>query len=217
MNISLPISKRYTAKTFDPQRPLAADQVAQIETLLRLSPSSTNIQPWHFFITDNAAGKARIAKATSGVCAFNEPKVRNASHVVVLCARTSIDESYLHELLAHEERDGRFTSNEYRDTWHRVRSYFVNTHRFELRDVQHWNDKQVYVALGTLLMGAAAMGIDACPIEGFHQAILDEELGLREKGLVSSVIVALGYAAVDDSDARLPKSRWRAEQVFTRI
>jgi nitroreductase/dihydropteridine reductase len=90
-------------------------------------------------------------------------------------------------------------------------------HRFERRDAQHWTEKQVYLALGTLLLGAAAMGIDTCPMEGFAQNTLDTELGLRKQGLVSSVIVALGHRSPTDFNARLPKSRLPRESVITTL
>jgi len=73
------------------------------------------------------------------------------------------------------------------------------------------------LALGFLLLGAAAMGVDACPIEGFDQGAVDEALGLREQGLSSTVIVALGFRAADDFNAKLPKSRLPVEQVITRL
>ncbi|MEO9383312.1 nitroreductase family protein [Chromobacterium phragmitis] len=78
-------------------------------------------------------------------------------------------------------------------------------------------EKQVYLAVGTLLLGAATLEIDACPIEGFDARVLGEELGLREQGLVASVIVALGKRSEQDFNARLPKSRLPAEAVITRL
>ena len=217
MNIADIATSRRTAKAFDSARRLPADVVEQIETLLRYSPSSVNSQPWHFVIAGSEDGKARLAKATAGAYAFNEPKVRNASHVVVLCTRASIDETHLTTLLEQEARDGRFASDDARAAQQRGRSYFVGMHRFEKRDAQHWMEKQVYLALGTLLLGAAALGVDACPIEGFDQAVLDEELGLREKGYTSAVLVALGYRSADDFNAALPKSRLPDERVITRL
>jgi nitroreductase/dihydropteridine reductase len=68
-----------------------------------------------------------------------------------------------------------------------------------------------------LLLGASALEIDACPIEGFEPGILDEELGLRAKGLTSVVIAALGYRSTEDFNAKLAKSRLPAEQVITRL
>lgn len=217
MDIAAIATSRYTTKAFDPQFTLSTEQVQQIETLLRYAPSSTNSQPWHFFIAGSEQGKRTLATATAGGYAFNEPKLLNASHVVLFCTRASIDDSYLRTLLAQEERDGRFADDAARSGQHRGRSHFVNMHRFEQRDAQHWMEKQVYLAVGTLLLGAAAMGIDACPIEGFDQKAMDEVLGLRDKGLTSAVLVALGRRSDADFNASLPKSRLPLETVLTRL
>ena len=215
MNIIHHLKTRYTTKLFDPNFKLTMDQVEQVETLLRYSPSSTNAQPWHFFITGNSEGKSRIAKSTSGFFSFNEPKILQASHVIVLCSRTQVDEPYLQQVLTQEMQDGRFAKPESAQGQHSGRSFFVNMHRYELRDATHWADKQVYLALGNLLLGASALDIDACPMEGFNATLLDDELGLREKGLTSTVIVALGRRAENDFNAKLPKSRLPTERVIT--
>lgn len=217
MDIAELACRRYTTKAFDPTFRLSAEQVTQIETLLRFSPSSTNLQPWHFFIASSDEGKARVARATAGAYAFNEAKVRNASHVVVFCTRAMADDAHLDAVLAQEARDGRFADEAAQAGQQRGRAHFVNMHRFELRDAQHWMEKQVYLAVGTLLLGAAALGIDACPIEGFDRKVMDEALGLRERGLVSAVIVALGKRSAEDFNARLPKSRLPADSVITRL
>ncbi|TDR73294.1 oxygen-insensitive NAD(P)H nitroreductase [Paludibacterium purpuratum] len=217
MNIAEIALTRHATKAFDPTRKIPADVVNQIETLLRFGPSSTNSQPWHFFIAESDEGKARIAQAVQGTYSSNDPKIRNASHVVVFCTRATLDDAHLSALLDQETSDGRLRSDESRANYHRTRSFYVDMHRFERRDVQHWMEKQVYLAVGTLLLGAGALGIDACPIEGFDQIVLDEVLGLHERGLVSSVIVALGYRSGEDFNAQLPKSRLPAEAVITRL
>lgn len=217
MDIASILTKRYTAKAFDPDRKIDPAIVAQIEMLLRYSPSSTNFQPWHFIIAETEQGKARVAKATVGRYAFNSEKITKASHVVVLCARATIQDQDLAAVLSQEDKDGRFADPQAKETQHQGRSYFVNRHRFELRDAAHWMDKQVYLALGFLLLGAATLGVDACPIEGFDQVALDEELGLRSQNLNSTVIVALGYHSDADFNANLPKSRLPADAVLTKI
>ena len=78
-------------------------------------------------------------------------------------------------------------------------------------------EKQVYLALGTLLLGAAALEIDATPIEGFDARVLNEALGLREQGMTSIVLVALGYRSADDFNAKLPKSRLPVETVISEM
>lgn len=215
MDIVQIATRRYTTKVFDSNKHIDAMLMTQLQTLLRMAPSSTNSQPWHFIIATGGEDKAKIARATSGPYGGNEPKVLNASHIVILCALTELDDAHLQRVLEQEESDGRFKTDEAREAQRRGRGFYVNMHRNELHDTQQWMEKQVYIALGTLLLGAAALEIDATPIEGFDRATLDEELGLTERGLRSVVIAALGYRREDDFNAALPKSRLPAEEIFT--
>ena len=56
-----------------------------------------------------------------------------------------------------------------------TRHMFVNIHRYEQKDAQHWMEKQTYLNLGTILLGAAALGLDAVPLEGIDAKALNEE------------------------------------------
>ena len=141
----------------------------------------------------------------------------NASHVVVFCARTTFDEAHRTAILDQEDRDGRYPNADAKALQDKGRSFYVNQHRFDLRDTQPWMEKQVYLALGTLLLGAAALEIDATPIEGFDPRVVNEELDLRAKGLTAVVLAALGYRGADDFNAKLPKSRFPADQVLSEI
>ena len=215
MNLSQIATTRHTAKAFDPNKKIPEAVFEELRSLLRHSPSSVNAQPWHFVVAATDEGKARIARATPPPYAYNGPKILNASHVVVLCARIDMDEAHLAALLAQEEKDGRYPEPEAKETYRKSRGGYVNLHRFDRKDLQHWMEKQVYLALGTLLLGAATLGLDACPMEGFDARTLDQELGLRDRGLTSVVIVALGTRGEDDWNAKLHKSRLAAETLFT--
>ena len=218
MDIADIARRRHTCKAYDPDRRLSAEQLAQIRQLLRCSPSSVNSQPWHFFIAASDEAKARIATATRHpVYAANTPKILQASHVVVLCARQAMTDEMIERITEQEFRDGRFPAPEGRANQLKSRRFYVNLHRTDLRDVQPWMEKQVYLALGTLLLGAAAMGIDATPIEGFDARALNAELGLAEQGLSAVVLAALGYRSDADFNAALPKSRLPVEDVITEL
>jgi nitroreductase/dihydropteridine reductase len=118
---------------------------------------------------------------------------------------------------AQENSDGRFATPEAMATQDKTRRFYVNLHQNEMKDDRSWIERQVYIALGGLLLAAGAVNVDACPMEGFDAAVLDAELGLAEKGLTSVVLVALGYRGADDFNARLPKSRLAEEVLFTRL
>ncbi len=217
MNISQLALSRHAAKSFDPGKKIPEALMDELRTLLRLCPSSVNSQPWHFVMASSGEGKARIGAATRPTFAYNEPKILNASHVAVLCVRTRLDEAHLAALLGQEELDGRFTTPEAKAGQDRGRRFYIGLHRNERRDERPWMEKQVYLALGMLLLGAATLGIDTCPMEGFDARALDAELGLAENGLTALVIVCLGYRDEGDYNARLPKSRLPAGAVFTEL
>lgn len=217
MNLIEIMNNRYSTKKFDTTKKVSEENIDEIKELLRLSSSSVNLQPWHFIITSTEEGKNKISKSTEGFYAFNKEKVVDASHVIVLCSKTSIDEDFLRNILDKEDADGRFANEEFKNGMHNGRVGFVNIHKEQYNDLQDWVDKQVYLNLGNLLLGVAALGIDAVPMEGFDATILDQELGLTEKGLKPIAIVPIGYRANDDFNATLPKSRLNSDEIFTTL
>ncbi|ROP59340.1 nitroreductase/dihydropteridine reductase [Enterobacter sp. BIGb0383] len=199
--------KRHSTKAFDASKKLTADEGEKLKTLLQYSPSSTNSQPWHFIVASTDEGKTRVAKSAAGGYVFNERKMLDASHVVVFCAKTAMDDAWLDAVLDQEDADGRFASPEAKAGNNKGRRYFADMHRVDLKDDHHWMAKQVYLNVGNFLLGVGALGLDAVPIEGFDAAVLDEEFGLREKGFTSVVVVPVGHHSVEDFNAALPKSR----------
>lgn len=217
MDIAHVARTRYSTKAYDASRKLEPALVEQLLEVLRNSPSSVNSQPWRFIVADSEEGKARLASATAGASAYNAPKLLNASHALAICARTRLTDEHLAAVLAQEDADGRFPTPEARAGVDKTRRGYVGLHRDVLHDEQQWLERQTYLALGALLLAAGTLGIDATPIEGFDAAVLDAELGLAEQGFHSVVLVALGYRAEDDFNAKLPKSRLPAEQVIVRL
>ena len=217
MNLIEIMNNRYSTKKFDTTKKISEENMNEIKELLRLSSSSVNLQPWHFIIASSEEGKNKISKSTEGFYAFNKEKVVDASHVIVLCSKTSIDEDFLRNILDKEDKDGRFANEEFKTGMHNGRIGFVNIHKDQYNDLQDWVDKQVYLNLGNLLLGVAALGIDSVPMEGFDAKILDEEFELTKKGLKPIAIVPIGYRANDDFNATLPKSRLNSDEIFTTI
>lgn len=216
MNVAQIATTRRTCKAFDPARKIPDAVMAELRTVLRFAPASVNSQPWHFVVAGSDEGKAKIAATLAGNYAYNAAKVAKCSHAVVLCARTDLDDAHLAAVLAQEEQDGRFPTAEGKTMQNNSRSFYVKHHRDD-QDLDVWVDRQVYIALGNLLMAAGAVGVDACPMEGIDVRALDAALGLREQGLRSVVMVALGYSSAEDFNAKLPKSRLPEASLFTDI
>lgn len=212
--------KRKTVKAYDASKKISAEDIDKVKALLRFSPSSVNLQPWHFVMASTEEGKSRVAKSTDELYPFNSPSIHNASHVIVFASRLEADEEHLKALLAQEEADGRFAGDPetFRAGMDAGRKMFIDLHKGQLNDVKHWMDKQVYLNLGQFLLGVSALGIDATPMEGIDTSVLDKEFGLTEKGFSSLFIVTLGYSdAKNDFNAALPKSRLPYETILAEV
>ena len=79
-----------------------------------------------------------------------------------------------------------------------------------------WASKQTYIALGNMMTSAALIGIDSCPIEGFHQekteALLREKFGVDTDKYGLSYMAAFGYRK---TEPQFEKSRRNFEDIVT--
>ncbi|UNU73447.1 oxygen-insensitive NAD(P)H nitroreductase [Moraxella nasovis] len=207
-------SSRYTCKAYDPNKPLNDDTIKQLLETLRLSPSSINIQPWRFLVADNATAKVKICQSMIGNGEHNVAKVMNASHVLVLCTKTSLDTRHLDNVLHAEHKAGRFSSNEAMTARKQHCMTYLQPLQQDPKKLFIWSEQQTFIALGHFLFAAQIAGVAATPIGGFNVQILNDILHLADRHLTSSVIVALGYPSKDEPNQHLPKARLDADQVI---
>lgn len=217
MNMDLlNISKtRYTTKAYDASKKIPQQQFERLLEILRLAPSSINIQPWHYFIADNITAKERIAKALVGKYTYNAPKVLESSHTILFCTQADITEQHLTQLLNQDDASGRFKDETAKQNQKDARLGYVEYYRNEKGDIQRWAENQTFIALGQILLAAGIEGLDATPIGGFDEKIIIDELGLAEQGLIPSALLTLGFRSENDFNAKLPKSRLDKEAIFS--
>ncbi|ENV32819.1 oxygen-insensitive NAD(P)H nitroreductase [Acinetobacter gerneri] len=214
----LNVSKtRYTTKAYDASKKIPQEQFERLLQILRLTPSSINIQPWHFFIIESDQAKQRVAKALVGKYAYNAPKVLDSSHTILFCTKADIDEQHLANLLNRDDLSGRFKDDTAKQGQKDSRTGYVHYYRTEKGDISRWAENQTFIALGQMLLAAGIEGIDATPIGGFDEEIISQEFDLQQQGLIPSVIMTLGYRSEKDFNAKLPKSRLNPEEIFTRL
>ncbi|PCI33010.1 MAG: NAD(P)H-dependent oxidoreductase [Elusimicrobia bacterium] len=200
---------RYATKQFDTSKKLSDGQVSFLKETLRLSASSFGFQPWKFlFITDSELRKRLRTKA------FNQTQVEEASHLIVLCRQEKLTSADVDKLIsATSSATG--APEDSLAGFKNVLSGFVSGLSQEKAEV--WCEKQVYIALGSLLTAAARAGIDACPMEGFERPGFDEVLGLEKKGLRSVVLCTVGIRSEGDKYATRAKVRYPLADVVETI
>jgi nitroreductase/dihydropteridine reductase len=215
MDLNKLMSKHLT-RYFDGSKTIPEDTLQQLLRFLRSTPSSVNVQPNHFYVLSSEAGKKHLATNLGERFQDNAEKIMNASHVVILTTRTDVPEEHLDAVFAKERADNRFPDLAKQEHWESMTRDFLNIRSSTYQDLDHWMEKQTYMAVGMTMMAAAELGVDATPLEGFDRASVDEAFGLRETGYTTTVLLALGYPDAAKAYAT-PISRFDADRLFTFI
>lgn len=201
------LRRRYATKKFDAAGMIPAGHWEVLLESLVLTPSSFGLQPWNFHIVENPALREALRAASWG-----QSQVTDASHFIVLTARTSLTPQDVTEwITCLAATQG--TAAENLAPLQGVIEGFISTMDDAAR--HSWNIRQVYIALGQLMTAAAMLGIDSCPMEGMDPKAYDQILGLEGTGYATAVACALGYRAADDKYASQPKARYPAGRVIT--
>jgi len=196
---------RYATKKFDSTRVVAADKIDRILEAVRLSASSSGLQPYELFVITNKELREQIKPV-----AMNQAQVTDCSHLIVFAAWDHYTAERINENFDRTET----IRNLKTESGTAYRQMLLNLYPTRDPELNFTHTaKQAYIALGTALIAAAVEGVDATPMEGFNPQALDELLNLKEKGLRSAVILPLGYRKADeDWLASLKKVRTPSER-----
>lgn len=208
------LMNKHLTRYFDGSKTIPEETLQQLLRFLRSTPSSVNVQPNHFYVLATEAGKNQLATNLGERFQDNAEKVLNASHAVIFTTRTDVPEEHLDAVFAKERADSRFPDPAKQELWESMTRDFLNIRNSTYQDLDHWMEKQTYLALGMTMMAAAELGVDATPLEGFDRASVDEAFGIRETGHTTTVLLALGYPDAAKAYGT-PISRFDADRLFT--
>jgi nitroreductase len=200
---------RYATKRFDPSYRIEPAKWKALEQTLVLAPSSYGLQPWHFLVVDDPELRKRLQAAS-----WNQAQITEASHLVVFAIVKGLNRAdvarYVDSIAAV-----RGAPRESLASYEKV--MVAHVERLKPQEVDDWSRRQLYIALGSFLTGAALLGIDACPMEGIEPARYDELLGLAPRRLTAVCVATVGRRASDDKYASHPKVRFDAREVITHV
>ncbi len=201
---------RYATKKFDPAQVVSQDKIDFILEAIRLSATSSGLQPYEVLVITNKAIREQIKPH-----AWNQGQITDSSHLLVFAAWDNYTAERINQMF-DLTNDIRGFKNE---GWENYRAMLLNTYpqRDAETNFQH-AARQAYIGLGSALIAAAELKVDSTPMEGFDPVKVDEILGLKEKGLRSVLLLPLGYRA-DEGDwlVKLQKVRRSRGQFVTEI
>ncbi len=199
---------RYACKQFDPEKKISENDFNTILESLRLTASSYGIQPWKFVVVKNPELRAQLVGAS-----WNQAQVKDASHLIVMCAPKNIDEKLIDAYLADIVKTRNQEVSELEGFKKMLMSIPAKAEDWK----KAWAKNQIYIALGNLLTVCAEMKIDTCPMEGFQPSKYDEILNLEKFGLTSVVVCPVGYRHADDKYQNITKVRFPLEEIIVEI
>ncbi|MGH1520091.1 nitroreductase family protein [Chryseobacterium sp. JK1] len=197
MNFLDKMKNRYTVKKYNPKGKISEENIATLQEILNLSPSSINSQPWNFiFANDNSKVKNQLAEASF----WNKEKILESSHLIVFQVLKNSEDF-------EKQIDGVLPEGSV--------NYYKNFVKPKGEEgIKSWMKHQVYLSLGVLLSACADMGIDSTPMEGIEPEKYDAILN-NEK---YETLFAVAIGEKDETDANQPKfnpkTRLKAEKVI---
>lgn len=208
-NIVSALQWRYATKQFDATKKLSPEQLATLLEAMRLSASSFGLQPWKFIVVSNPAVREQLKAA-----AYGQPQVTDASHLIVLAAKTNLGDANADEFVADISKTRQIPIEGLAELGTMLKGSIAR--RTPEQNIE-WAKKQCYIALGTLLSAAALEHIDAGGMEGFDAAKFDEILGLPALNLTTAVIAPVGFRSETDPTAKMAKVRFPKSEVVVEV
>jgi nitroreductase len=183
---------RHACKVFDESKKISDKDINFILEIACKSPSSFGMEPWKFLVITNEELKAKIRPAC-----WNQVQITSCSHLVVVLASIESVKPESGEPLKRFSR--REMPQEKLDFYMDLYSKHLEKTLSNNENICNWTSKQTYIALGNMMTGAASIGIDSCPIEGFEKEKVEEILQLDTSKYQLSVLLPLGYRVNEQS------------------
>ncbi len=177
---------RHACKVFDENKKISDEDIHYILEIGRKSPSSFGMEAWKFLVITNKNLKAKLRPAC-----WDQVQITSCSHLVVILA--GIDsvkpesgfpkKMFLRREMPQEKLE--FYLDLYATHLEKTLSSDEN--------IYSWTSKQTYIAAANMMSGAAFIGIDSCPIEGYEKEKVEKILGLNTAKYQLSMLLPLGY------------------------
>lgn len=173
---------RHACKRFEEKRPLARADLDYILEAGRLAPSSLGLEPWRFLVIEDPVLRRRLRPAC-----WNQAQVTTASVLVVITALIAdlrLESAYPQQMLRRlvgSDAELEEAMEIYRD--------------IARGDLPAFSVAQCHVAAAHMMMAAAVIGVDSCPMGGFEPAAVAEVLAIDRAEVDVALLLAFGYRA----------------------
>ncbi|KAF6242919.1 nitroreductase family protein [Nitrosopumilus sp. b1] len=185
MNTLEAIEARRSIKNFDPTHIMPEDIEKKLFSSVLLSPTSFNIQHWRFVLVKDKQMREKIKTVS-----FNQPKVTDASLLVVICGDTQAwrkDPRRYWKNASESDRNNLLPM---------IEAFYSGREEMQKEEAI----RSCSIAAQTLMIAAKSLGYDTAPMIGFNQIEVGKIINLPDDHLIA-MIVCVGKA----KDPPLPR------------
>ena len=206
MNLIKSLEWRYATKKMNGEK-IPQDKLERILEATRLAPSSYGLTPYNVIVVEDQELKQQLQGA-----AYGQSQLTDSSAVLVFATWDDVTEDSVDIYINEIARQREIPVESLKGMGDMVKGSLSNMTQEQKIS---WAQRQTYISLGFALTAAATEEVDSTPMEGFNPATVDRILGLRELGLMSVVLLPLGYRdSENDYLASTKKMRWDNERFF---
>ncbi|AXT53389.1 NAD(P)H-dependent oxidoreductase [Aquimarina sp. BL5] len=200
---------RYATKKYDTSKKISSEDLEKIKEAIQLSATSYGLQLFKVLIVENKSIREKLRPVSWG-----QPQITDASHLLVFCSYDDVTDKDIEAYIDLKAQTQGLKVSDLKDY-----SDFMKMKMKEKSadEKQSWTAKQTYIALSNALNACAELKLDSTPMEGFEPESYDEILNLKDKGLKTSVVLAIGYRSEEDDTQNTKKVRKPLGAIFEKI
>ena len=177
---------RHACKVFDESKKISDSDMHFILEAARKSPSSFGMEAWKFLVITNDELKAKLRP----LC-WDQVQVTSCSHLVIILAGIESLKPESGEVRKRFER--REMPQEKLEMYLGLYAQHLEETLSSDKNIYEWSARQTYIAAANMMSGAATLGIDSCPIEGFVKDELEKALELDTSKFQVAMVLPFGY------------------------
>jgi putative NAD(P)H nitroreductase len=183
MELNKVIEERRSVDAFDPNGKISKDELETIIEKATLSPSSYNLQHWHFLVV-NDPDRKKVLKEV----AYGQQKIEDAAAAIVVLGNLQAHERA--KSIADDLSEKGYLPAEYKENViNQVQGFYGNNEAVQRDEAI----RGASLAAMTLMLVAKDMGYGTCPMIGFDPEGVRKEFNLPQH-LIPVMMITIGPA-----------------------
>jgi len=178
------IKERRSINFFEPDRDIPAEKIREVLEVAKLAPSSMNLQPWRVIVVNDQERKKVLRK-----CAFDQPKVEEASAVLIMVADPGSVEENLDKVLESWVELG-YMKPEMKETYNGIAKALYSDEQSLKRKFFAVKNTSLYAM--SIMMVAKGLGLETHPMDGFDEDAVKKTFSIPDDMLIP-MLIAVGY------------------------